>query len=157
MKCARCEDVGWVCEAHDFKPWGSSPNARRCGEPGMPCPDCNASDFPRLPPGFKFDIRRTDDCPRPGERAREARLRALALASPALPPSGQSSAGRSAQNVVHDQRRGDCDDRLGRRCNQLSCPVEYGGVTCHRSKQKPSVHFHRMAPAPFAFNRREPL
>jgi hypothetical protein len=56
MKCARCDDDRWVCEAHDERPWGTSPRACRCGGAGMPCPSCNQSDPPRMPPGFKIDV-----------------------------------------------------------------------------------------------------
>jgi hypothetical protein len=54
MKCARCRDVGWVCERHDDKPWEHD----GCGGAGMPCPDCNVSNEdnpPRLPEGFQVD------------------------------------------------------------------------------------------------------
>jgi hypothetical protein len=30
MKCARCDDDRWVCEAHDGRPWGTSPRTCRC-------------------------------------------------------------------------------------------------------------------------------
>jgi hypothetical protein len=61
-KCARCDNTRWICEAHDDLPWdcGSSPRACKCGAPGMPCPDCNAStgphDPPELPPGFTVTV-----------------------------------------------------------------------------------------------------
>jgi hypothetical protein len=40
MKCALCEDGGWVCENHPERPWGGS-HACQCGGAGMPCPECN--------------------------------------------------------------------------------------------------------------------
>src|SRR5690242_20962853 len=52
-KCIRCDGTRWVCEAHDDQPWGISADACTCGAPGMPCPDCNAGEPPRPPPGFK--------------------------------------------------------------------------------------------------------
>jgi hypothetical protein len=57
MKCTRCLDTYWVCEAHDDRPWDSD-KACGCGTPGMPCPFCNASNPdnpPRLPAGFRRD------------------------------------------------------------------------------------------------------
>jgi hypothetical protein len=41
MSCGTCHDTRWVCEAHPDRPWNDHPSACRCGEPGMPCPDCN--------------------------------------------------------------------------------------------------------------------
>jgi hypothetical protein len=41
MMCETCRDTRWVCEAHPDLPWNDHPTACRCGEPGMPCPDCN--------------------------------------------------------------------------------------------------------------------
>lgn len=41
FKCPNCEDMGWVCEAHENKPWG---NERCCSAPGMPCDNCNEPD-----------------------------------------------------------------------------------------------------------------
>src|SRR5262245_36149425 len=57
-KCARCDDTFWVCEAHSRLPsdFGPSPRACQCRAPGMPCPDCNRSDPPRMPPGFNGPI-----------------------------------------------------------------------------------------------------
>jgi hypothetical protein len=53
--CFRCDDCGWVCEAHPERPW-QGPLACECGAPGAPCPDCNSShdisegiETPRLP------------------------------------------------------------------------------------------------------------
>jgi hypothetical protein len=56
--CARCEDQGWVCEAHPEKAFDVDGKIGcKCGlGAGDPCPDCNVSlgkdDPPRLPPGF---------------------------------------------------------------------------------------------------------
>jgi hypothetical protein len=48
-KCTRCEDTGWVCEAHEDRPWdsGAAKKPCQCGAPGMPCLLCNQSDPPR--------------------------------------------------------------------------------------------------------------
>jgi hypothetical protein len=54
MKCTRCEDIGWVCEHHDHKPWREGEGGCTCGA-GAPCPSCNVvtvDDQPRLPPDF---------------------------------------------------------------------------------------------------------
>jgi hypothetical protein len=61
MMCETCRDTRWVCEAHPDLPWNDHPSACRCGEPGMPCPDCNEpkpGELPAMPPGFTphFDI-----------------------------------------------------------------------------------------------------
>jgi hypothetical protein len=34
MKCALCEDTGWVCENHPDTPWNGE-HARSCGSAGM--------------------------------------------------------------------------------------------------------------------------
>jgi hypothetical protein len=55
--CARCCNTGWVCEAHDNRPW-DGPHESGCGGAGMPCPSCNVSNPdnpPRLPAGFVRD------------------------------------------------------------------------------------------------------
>ena len=55
--CARCRNTGWVCEAHDNRPW-DGPYACGCDAPGAPCPNCNSSDKdypPRLPADFVPD------------------------------------------------------------------------------------------------------
>jgi hypothetical protein len=39
VACARCCNTGWVCEAHDDRPWDGP---RGCGGAGMPCPRANA-------------------------------------------------------------------------------------------------------------------
>lgn len=36
MRCATCEDTGWVCESHPNTPMGDD----YCGAPGQPC-KCN--------------------------------------------------------------------------------------------------------------------
>jgi hypothetical protein len=51
MKCALCEDCGWVCENHPRRPWGGA-HACECGGAGMPCPECNSGEPPRLPTVF---------------------------------------------------------------------------------------------------------
>ena len=35
--CERCKGSGWICEMHNRVSW----HACECGEPGMPCPECN--------------------------------------------------------------------------------------------------------------------
>lgn len=56
FKCTVCGDMGWVCENHPDRPWGSDhPNACRCGGAGMPCLACNQpeeGERPRLPVDF---------------------------------------------------------------------------------------------------------
>src|SRR5258708_35371476 len=50
MKCSRCEETGWVCEAHPDKPWEGE---HACG------PRCNPSDenvAPRPPKGFRTEF-----------------------------------------------------------------------------------------------------
>jgi hypothetical protein len=54
-KCARCDDCGWVCEEHPYRPW-QGVRACDCGAAGAPCPDCNTTEDtsegieePRLP------------------------------------------------------------------------------------------------------------
>jgi hypothetical protein len=56
MKCARCQDVGWVCERHDDKPWEHD----GCPDAGMTCPDCNVAseDNPPRPPALRSPMRR---------------------------------------------------------------------------------------------------
>jgi hypothetical protein len=58
MKCALCEDSGWVCEDHPKRPW-EGPHACGCGGAGMACPVCNApgdGEAPRMPEGFRTEI-----------------------------------------------------------------------------------------------------
>jgi len=57
-KCERCVTTFGVCETHPRLPpdFGPSPRACQCGAPAMPCPECNASDPPKMLPGFKIDI-----------------------------------------------------------------------------------------------------
>ena len=45
IPCERCDETGWVCEAHDDRPSdiGASPRACKCGAPGMPRHECNPS------------------------------------------------------------------------------------------------------------------
>ena len=40
MRCAQCQDCGWVCEEHPGRPW-AAPRACGCGAAGLPCPICN--------------------------------------------------------------------------------------------------------------------
>ena len=54
MTCSRCDGTQWVCEAHPERPWLGE-RACKCGAPGDPCPDCNKTETPRMPPGFKVD------------------------------------------------------------------------------------------------------
>jgi hypothetical protein len=58
MKCALCEDTGWVCENHPDRPWEGK-RACTCGGAGDPCPRCHASDgdsAPRMPKDFKTEF-----------------------------------------------------------------------------------------------------
>ena len=52
MPCERCNDSGWVCEAHDELAWLIE-GEPHCKAPGVPCPECNHSDGRDDPP---------DDC-----------------------------------------------------------------------------------------------
>lgn len=58
MKCARCADLGWVCENHLDRPWDDSkPGGCTCGA-GAPCPVRNPSSrgqVPFLPPVLELD------------------------------------------------------------------------------------------------------
>jgi hypothetical protein len=36
-ECQRCDGKGWVCEAHEDRPWPGC----ECRAAGAPCPDCN--------------------------------------------------------------------------------------------------------------------
>jgi hypothetical protein len=59
MKCALCNDAGWVCERHPDQPWEGSKRGCTCGAPGAPCPTCNAANdrsAPRMPAGFKTEV-----------------------------------------------------------------------------------------------------
>jgi hypothetical protein len=51
MECTVCDDCGWVCEAHQDKPWE--------GQHACPCWICNATidaTAPRMRPGFKTEV-----------------------------------------------------------------------------------------------------
>jgi hypothetical protein len=56
--CARCQDIGWVCENHPDRP-AEGEHACSCGGAGMLCPACNVPEDPGVPKGFKtkFDKR----------------------------------------------------------------------------------------------------
>jgi hypothetical protein len=41
--CLNCQDLRWVCESHEHRPWDPDGN-QCCGGPGMPCPMCNPFD-----------------------------------------------------------------------------------------------------------------
>ena len=48
--CAKCQDVGWVCEAHPDRPWSKTiEGGCQCGA-RMPCPDCNPAADAAHPP-----------------------------------------------------------------------------------------------------------
>ncbi len=47
--CARCQDVGWVCEEHPDRPWSKTEGGCQCGA-RMPCPDCNPAADAAHPP-----------------------------------------------------------------------------------------------------------
>lgn len=58
MRCETCDDVGWVCENHPYRPW-DGPRACTYGGAGAPCPDCNSpaeGERPRMPHGFKVEV-----------------------------------------------------------------------------------------------------
>jgi hypothetical protein len=58
ISCARCDDVGWVCENHPYRPF-DGPRRCLCGGAGAPCPRCNQPTegaAPRLPAGYKTEI-----------------------------------------------------------------------------------------------------
>ena len=58
MKCALCEDSGWVCENHPQRPWEGE-HGCTCGGAGAPCPLCNVTNdrnSPRMPKGFKTEV-----------------------------------------------------------------------------------------------------
>jgi hypothetical protein len=58
IRCTLCEDSGWVCENHTYRPW-TGEHACPCGGAGAPCMACNPSDehhAPRLPEDFKIKI-----------------------------------------------------------------------------------------------------
>lgn len=53
FNCQNCEDIRWVCENHDNKPWGEatdSPNSCDCGA-GSPCKICNNGEYIEDIPG----------------------------------------------------------------------------------------------------------
>ena len=61
MSCPACEDMGWVCEDHDDRPWGIHPRACQCGGAGMPCEACNPSGGIDEPPAISPIARVTYD------------------------------------------------------------------------------------------------
>ena len=54
MVCWRCDGCMWICEEHPDGPWEGR-DACGCGAAGAPCPICNTSDLPEMPPGFDVD------------------------------------------------------------------------------------------------------
>lgn len=54
VTCLRCQDEGWICEAHPDQPWPRDD----CAGPGELCPVCNTSEPPRT--GFDISIARVD-------------------------------------------------------------------------------------------------
>jgi hypothetical protein len=69
VKCSLCEDCGWVCENHRFRPWEGA-RACKCGEAGMPNPSCNVPDVgetPRMPKGFRTEAGRPRQTIEPGD------------------------------------------------------------------------------------------
>ncbi|WP_257164713.1 hypothetical protein [Bradyrhizobium sp. SRS-191] len=57
--CLRCDDTGFVCEAHTSLPW-SGPRGCRCGAAGDPCPICNRAlieaETPAIDPAELEDV-----------------------------------------------------------------------------------------------------
>jgi hypothetical protein len=47
--CQTCKGEGWVCEAHQDRPWYDGQTC--CGEPGIPC-KCNPERA--MPPGMRI-------------------------------------------------------------------------------------------------------
>ena len=61
MKCAVCDDCGWVCENHPDRPFQGE-RACTCGGAGAPCPRCNESDEdtkPQAPEGIRAPAKQT--------------------------------------------------------------------------------------------------
>ncbi|MGJ5036615.1 hypothetical protein ACQR13_21115 [Bradyrhizobium sp. HKCCYLRH3059] len=50
--CLRCDDTGFVCEAHPALPWMDSARGCRCGAPGDPCPVCAGDLLESEPPAI---------------------------------------------------------------------------------------------------------
>jgi len=50
-RCDRCASSGWVCEEHDDLAWDAGDDGCDCGAPGMPCPNCNKGQTPRMVAG----------------------------------------------------------------------------------------------------------
>ncbi|WP_316172386.1 hypothetical protein [Bradyrhizobium sp. SZCCHNRI2049] len=50
--CLRCDDTGFVCEAHPTLPWMDGPRGCRCGAPGDPCPVCARALVEAEPPAI---------------------------------------------------------------------------------------------------------
>src|ERR1700730_298370 len=77
MKCSLCEDCGWVCESHPYRPWEGE-HACACGAAGAPCPRCNVPEedgAPRLPEGFRTEVRPPADRPKdPSDRPKKGCL-----------------------------------------------------------------------------------
>jgi hypothetical protein len=46
-KCQRCRGEAWICEVHTDQPEGHD---EQCAGPGIPCPECNTTNPPRMPP-----------------------------------------------------------------------------------------------------------
>jgi hypothetical protein len=57
MTCPTCGGIGWLCEDHPKQPHPHE----GCAGPGVPCPDCNADEPPRLPEGWTSIARITAD------------------------------------------------------------------------------------------------
>ncbi len=48
--CAKCQDIGWVCEEHPDRAWSMKIDGGCQCAPGMPCPDCNPAADAKQPP-----------------------------------------------------------------------------------------------------------
>jgi hypothetical protein len=57
--CARCGGQGWICEAHQDRPFEHDD----CAGAGQPCPDCNDVNPPRRPAGFASTVRFREESP----------------------------------------------------------------------------------------------
>jgi len=55
VACHRCDDCRWICGNHPDRPWEGE-RACTCGGADALCPDCNETEPPRMPPGFKVAV-----------------------------------------------------------------------------------------------------
>jgi hypothetical protein len=53
--CARCNGCRWICETDPDRPWEGEHACGSGAAGALPCSDCNVTDPPRMPRGFKID------------------------------------------------------------------------------------------------------